>query len=162
MVQIDIFGTLKGKLIKHQIPLLDDMIINQVKERLKNNISLIEIIVMQKVEFTKIDQYFQEIQIKTFKHSCWFIKCISSYDGQYLYVQDNDQLMKTLELATVNNLYFWLIKNQNPFLILTEINNAILLEHLPVDAADFYSHHIYKQIFKTYDLVRKRAKYYHF
>ena len=63
-------------------------------------------------------------------------KCVSSYDGKFLFIQNDDTILENLEFAAVNNIYFWLIKNKNPFLILTELNRSIMLEHLPIEACD--------------------------
>lgn len=45
----------------------------------------------------------------------------------------------------MDNFYFWLIKNTNPFLIFPEINELLVDSHdIHIEASDFYSINAHK------------------
>ena len=47
-----------------------------------------------------------------------------------IFIRDDNIILQNFEFVDVNNIYFWLIKNRN----------SIMLEHLPIEACDFYSY----------------------
>ncbi|KAM3140352.1 hypothetical protein pb186bvf_007512 [Paramecium bursaria] len=118
-------------------------------KNLKQNKQLISKIVMQDLKEIDFDQYFNEIQIIIFSDILGSkLLALSTYDGKFLYIKNDSFVFnnhKFIEQALVDGFYFWLIKNQNPFLIMGEINPILyqLEDNRQQEAGDFYINQIY-------------------
>ncbi|KAM3132044.1 hypothetical protein pb186bvf_015788 [Paramecium bursaria] len=117
-----------------------------VKQRFKNRIELISDIAKQEITNKHLDDYFRQIKIYQFFSQGWpFIQTISSYDGKFIFMK-SDAGSKTvdyqvLEFAAINNFFYWLIKNDNPYLIINEIFDVN--RYLDVEFSVYYAHQAY-------------------
>ena len=93
-----------------------------------------------------MDDYFKQIKIIEFSHhSCSTLKTISSYDGKYIFIESDLKSkafdVESLEKGTINNFFYWLIKNNNPYLIINEIFDVN--KYLDLEFNHFYCHKAY-------------------
>ncbi|KAM3140353.1 hypothetical protein pb186bvf_007513 [Paramecium bursaria] len=133
----------------------NDAYVEAIKN-LKINKQLISIIVMQDLTDLQIDKYVNEVQIITISNLIGSdLIALSTYDGKFIYIINDSYVYnnhKYIEQALVDGFfYFWLIKNNNPFLIMGELNPILLQEsnNRQQEAGDFYLSQIYGEKIKN-------------
>ena len=88
------------------------------------------------------------------------LKTISSYDGKYIFIK-SDKKEKTvdvvnLEKGAINNFFYWLIQNNNPYLIVNEIFD--INKYLDLEFDLYYCHKAYGHSYEnsySYDFLRR-------
>ncbi|KAM3138683.1 hypothetical protein pb186bvf_009247 [Paramecium bursaria] len=132
--------------------LQDKNLLDKVKQNIKQNIKVVQFIVQSELSENDIDQYFQDQQFYLFRGKlATLILGFSSYDGKRVYISEKieQQSYKYLndliiEAQIMDNIYFWMTKNKNPFLIMTDINQKMFGQGGdPLEASDYYLYQVY-------------------